>query len=151
MDRLREMDGVIEKFGAKPEALISIMHEIQKSHGVISDEAIRYLSDKLCVPVSRIYGVASYYRAFSLEPKGRHVVQVCDGTSCHLKGAGNLLNRLVSELKTGGAGTSENGRVTLEKVRCQGCCQLSPVLKIDDTVHGSVTQEQAVKLIEEQK
>lgn len=147
----KEIESAVKKFGAKKEALISILQEIQKKQGFLSEETVLCLSEKLDIPVSQIFGVASYYRAFSTQPQGRHTIQVCDGTSCHLKGGSHLLTRLERELKVAEKGTTEDLKFTLEKVRCQGYCHMGPAVKIDDTVHGPVTQEKVVKLIEEQK
>ena len=144
-----EIESAVKKFGAKKEALISILQEIQRKQGFLSEETVLCLSEKLDIPVSQIFGVASYYRAFSTQPQGRHAIKVCDGTSCHLKGGSHLLTRLERELKVAERGTTEDLKFTLEKVRCQGYCHMGPAVKIDDTVHGAVTQEKALKIIKE--
>ena len=147
----RRLDEILEKYKGEKSALVSILHAVQGQEDYLSEEIIDYLSEKLSIPASQIFGVASYYRAFSTQPQGRHTIQVCDGTSCHLKGGSNLLTRLERELKVADKGTTEDLKFTLEKVRCQGYCHMGPAVKIDDTVHGSVSQEKVVKLIEEQK
>ena len=147
----RRLDKILEKYKGEKSALVSILHAVQGQEDYLSEEIIDYLSEKLSIPASQIFGVASYYRAFSTQPQGRHTIQVCDGTSCHLKGGSNLLVRLERELKVAEKGTTEDLKFTLEKVRCQGYCHMGPAVKIDDTVHGPVTQEKALKLIEEQK
>ena len=147
----QRLDEIIERHSGEKGAIVSILREIQEKDNYIGEEVIQYLSGKLSIPASQIFGVASYYDAFSIEPKGNHVIKVCDGTSCHLKGATNLLARLGRELKIEREGTTEDLRLSLEKVRCQGCCQLGPVVKIDETAHGPMTQEKVLKLIEEQK
>ena len=147
----RRLDEILEKYKGEKSALVSILHAVQGQEDYLSEEIIDYLSEKLSIPASQIFGVASYYRAFSTQPQGRHTIQVCDGTSCHLKGGSNLLVRLERELKVAEKGTTEDLKFTLEKVRCQGYCHVGPAVKIDDTVHGPVTQEKILKLIEEQK
>jgi len=147
----KAIESTVKKFGGKKDALLAILQEIQREQGSLTEEAVLCLSEKLDIPSSQIFGVASYYSAFSIQPRGRHLIKVCDGTSCHLKGGEKLLNRLGRELKVAERGTTEDLRFTVEKVRCQGCCQLGPVVKIDEVVHGPVTQEKALKLIEEQK
>ena len=145
----KEIESAVKKFGAKKDALLSILREIQGKQGSLSEQAVLCLSEKLDIPASQIFGVASYYSAFSIQPRGRQVIKVCDGTSCHLKGASHLLTRLERELKVAERGTTEDLRFTVEKVRCQGYCHMGPALKIDETVHGPVTQEKALKLIKE--
>jgi NADH:ubiquinone oxidoreductase subunit E len=151
MDTLecQRLDEIIEKYKGQKGALVSILHEVQKRDNYLREEVVQYLSEELAIPASQIFGVASYYTAFSLQPRGKRVIKVCDGTSCHLKGAANLLTRLGRELKIAGEGTSEDLRFSLEKVRCQGYCHLGPAVKIDETVHGPVTQEKTLKLIKE--
>jgi len=147
----KEIESAVNKFGAKKDALLSILQEIQRKQEFLSEQAVLCLSEKLDIPASQIFGIASYYSAMSTQPRGRHIIKVCDGTSCHLKGGSHLQARLERELKVGEGGTTEDLRFTVEKVRCQGYCHLGPAVKIDDTIHGPITQEQALKLIEEQK
>jgi len=147
----KEIESAVNKFGAKKDALLSILQEIQRKQEFLSEQAVLCLSEKLDIPASQIFGIASYYSAMSTQPRGRHIIKVCDGTSCHLKGGSHLQARLERELKVGEGGTTEDLRFTVEKVRCQGYCHLGPAVKIDDTVHGPITQEKALKLIEEQK
>ena len=147
----RRVDEIIEKYKGEKSALVSILHAVQGQEGYLSEESIDYLSEKLSIPASQIFGVASYYKAFSTQPQGRHAIQVCDGTSCHLKGGEKLLTRLGRELQIAAEGTSEDLRFSLKKVRCQGCCQVGPVIQIDDVVYGPLTQEKALKIIKEQK
>jgi NADH-quinone oxidoreductase subunit E len=147
----RRLDEILEKYKGEKSALVSILHAVQGQEDYLSEEIIDYLSEKLSIPASQIFGVASYYKAFSTQPQGRHAIQVCDGTSCHLKGGEKLLTRLGRELQIAAEGTSEDFRFSLKKVRCQGCCQVGPVIQIDDVVYGPLTQEKALKIIKEQK
>jgi len=147
----KEIEAIVKKFGAKEDALISILQEVQRKQGFLSEQTVLCLSGKLNLPAGQIYGVASYYKVFRTEPGGREEIKVCDGTSCHLKGAGELIARLKRELKVEEGEPTEDQRYTLEKVRCQGYCQIGPALKINEAVHGPVTQEKAIKLIKEQR
>ena len=151
LQQSQRLDEIIERHRGEKGALVSILHALQEKQGCLTEGDVQRLSEKLGIPASQIVGVASYYTAFSIEPKGRHRIKVCDGTSCHLKGGANLISRLERELKVAGGGTTEDHKFTVEKVRCQGYCHLGPAVKIDDSVYGPVTQEQALKLIEEQK
>jgi len=146
----RRLDEIIEKYKEEKSALVSILHAVQGQEDYLSEEIIDYLSEKLSIPASQIFGVASYYKAFSTQPRGKHTITVCDGTSCHVKGGSHLFTRLERELKVAERGTTEDLKFTLEKVRCQGCCQVGPVIQIDDVVHGPLTQEKALKIIKEQ-
>jgi NADH-quinone oxidoreductase subunit E len=147
----KRVDEIIDRYKQEKGALVSILHEIQRQDTYISEEVVSYISEKLNIPASQIFGIASFYSAFSIQAGGRHSIKVCDGTSCHLKGAGNLIARLGRELKIAEGETTEDHRISLEKVRCQGYCHLGPAVAIDETVYGPVTQEKALKLIEEQK
>jgi len=153
MDSLKRqrLDEVITRYKGEKGSLLAVMREIQRQEGYLSEELIDYISDKLSLPAGQIYGVASYYKVFRTEPGGREEIKVCDGTSCHLKGAGELIARLKRELKVEEGEPTEDQRYTLEKVRCQGYCQIGPALKINEAVHGPVTQEKAIKLIKEQR
>jgi NADH:ubiquinone oxidoreductase subunit E len=147
----RRLDEILEKYKGEKSALVSILHAVQGQEDYLSEEIIDYLSEKLSIPASQIFGVASYYKAFSTQPQGKHTIKVCDGTSCHVRGGEKLLTRLGRELQIAAEGTSEDLQFSLQKVRCQGCCQVGPVIQIDDVVHGPLTQEKALKIIKEQK
>ncbi len=140
------IDGAIKTYEGKPEALLSILHEIQKNQGSISEEAARYLSTKLEVPLSQVFGAASFYKAFSLEKRGKHHIKVCVGTSCYLKNSEKLFERFGRELKITGEGTTEDLGFSLEKVRCMGCCNAGPVVAIDEQPDGSVNVGEAPEL-----
>jgi NADH:ubiquinone oxidoreductase subunit E len=147
----RRLDEILEKYKGEKSALVSILHVVQGQEDYLSEEIIDYLSEKLSIPARQIFGVASYYKAFSTQPQGKHTIKVCDGTSCHVRGGEKLLTRLGRELQIAAEGTSEDLQFSLKKVRCQGCCQVGPVIQIDDVVHGPLTQEKALKIIKEQK
>ena len=145
----RRLDEILEKYKGEKSALVSILHAVQGQEDYLSEGIIDYLSEKLSIPASQIFGVASYYKAFSTQPQGKHTIKVCDGTSCHVRGGEKLLTRLGRELQIVAEGTSEDLRFSLKKVRCQGCCQVGPVIQIDDVVYGPLTQEKALKIIKE--
>ncbi len=137
----KAIDSAIEKYKGKKDALLSIMHEIQKKQGVISDQAARYLSQKLAIPVSQIFGAASFYKAFTLDKKGKHHIKVCVGTACYLHNSEKIFERLGRELNIAGEGTSENQEFSLEKVRCMGCCNAGPAVTIDDQAHETASSD----------
>ncbi len=133
------IDSAIEKYGGKQEALLSILHEIQKAQGSISEEAARHVSCKLDLPVSQVFSAASFYKAFSLEQRGRHHIKVCTGTSCYLHSSEKIFERLGRELNIAGEGVTEDRQFSLEKARCMGCCNAGPVMTIDDQIHESIS------------
>ena len=142
---------LIKKYSAKKGVLIPLLQDVQAAYGYVPGDVVSLIAKELGIYPVDIYGILTFYAQFYLTPQGKHIIKVCDGTSCHLKGGEKLLTRLVGDLKITREGTAEDLQFSLEKVRCQGCCQLGPVMKIDDAVHGPVTQEKALKLIKEQK
>ena len=133
------IDSAIEKYGGKQDALLSILHEIQKAQGSISEEAAHYVSRKLELPVSQVFSAASFYKAFSLEPRGKHHIRVCTGTSCYLHSSEKIYERLGRELNIAGEGVTEDRQFSLEKVRCMGCCNAGPVATVDEHIYESIS------------
>lgn len=136
------IDSTIEKYGGKQEALLSILHEIQKAQGSISEEAARHVSCKLDLPVSQVFSAASFYKAFSLEERGRHHIRVCTGTSCYLHSSEKIFERLGRELNIAGEGVTEDREFSLEKARCMGCCNAGPVVTVDEQLSESISVDQ---------
>jgi NADH-quinone oxidoreductase subunit E len=135
------IDSAIEKYGGKPEALLSILHEIQQAQGSISEEAAHYVSRKLELPVSQVFSAASFYKAFSLEQHGKHHIRVCTGTSCYLHNGEKIFERLGRELNIAGEGATEDQEFSLEKVRCMGCCNAGPVMTVDEQSDGTISTD----------
>jgi NADH:ubiquinone oxidoreductase subunit E len=133
------------------ERLLSILEAIQQKWRYLPEEALRVVAQELQIPLSRVYGVATFYGAFSLEPKGKHLISVCHGTACHVRGAGQLTERLEKALGVKEGETTEDGLFTLESVRCLGCCSLSPVISIDGTTYGRVKPEQVLEIVAQWK
>lgn len=133
----------------EPEGRISaVLEEIQRRCRYLPEEALRIASGVLGVPLSRLYGVATFYAAFTLQPRGKHLISVCHGTACHVKGAKNLTERFEKELEIREGQTTADGMFTLEAVRCLGCCSLAPVFSIDGRVYSGVRPEQIPELLE---
>ena len=134
-----ELDNIIEaQFDSEQEDLIMILQAIQKRYNYVPQPTLTYLSAKIGVPLSQIYGVATFYSTFSLEPRGRNIVSICLGTACHVRGAERVHERIEGTLGVGDGETTEDGRYTLESVRCIGCCSLGPVVKINENVHARI-------------
>lgn len=147
--RIEQVKDIIQEFKTVKGGLIPALHEIQQVYGYLPEEALKVLSEGLNIPMTEIYGVASFYHLFSLEPKGKHIIRVCLGTACYVKGGQNLLNRLSQELNVEVGKTSSDGKFTLEATRCLGACGLAPVMTIDDKVYAKVTLEDVGRILYE--
>jgi len=144
----RELDDIIEKqFGNDKENLIMILQAIQKQYNYLPQPALTYLSTKIGIPYSKIYGVATFYATFSLEPRGRHIISICTGTACHVRGAERIREQISDNIRIKDGQTTEDGRFTLETVRCIGCCSLGPVVKIDEDMHARLGTDEVQKVL----
>ena len=128
--------------------LIQLLLNIQEELNWIPPEAIRKINEKLKIPTSQIYRVASFYAALSLEPVGRHLVQVCLGTACHVRGGSKILDSVEDLLKIKAGKTTEDMKFTLSGVNCLGCCAQGPMLMVDTDYYGGVTTTQVEKILE---
>jgi len=144
-----ELDKIIEEdFGNDKENLIMIIQAIQRRYNYLPKSALAYLATSIGVPLSQIYGVATFYSSFSLEPRGRNIVSICLGTACHVRGGERVKERIVETLNIGNGQTTEDMRFTFETVRCIGCCSLGPVIKINEDTHGNISSDQVVNILE---
>lgn len=141
-------DEIIEGHGAQATAVIAILQEIQEHYRYLPREIFPYLSKRLGVPEARIYSVATFYENFSLSPKGKYVIKVCDGTACHVRKSIPILERLREELGlTDKKVTTDDLGFTVETVSCLGACGLAPVLTVNDEVHPAMTPDKAAELV----
>ena len=130
--------------------LIPILQAIQFEQGYLSKDALRLVSEKTGVSPSRVYGVATFYHQFRLKPEGKHQISICRGTACHVAGVSDLYNMLLNELGINPPeDTTEDGLFTLHEVRCLGACSLAPVMKVDDTVYGKLTQKKLQNILKQ--
>ena len=144
-----ELDNIIEdEFDNDKENLIMILQAIQKRYNFVPQPALAYLSTKINIPYSKIYGVATFYSTFSLEPRGRNIVSICLGTACHVRGAERIHERIEEKLSITDGQTSSDKRYTLESVRCIGCCSLGPVVKINEDTHGRISPDEVDKILD---
>ncbi|MFQ6038691.1 MAG: NAD(P)H-dependent oxidoreductase subunit E [Candidatus Aminicenantales bacterium] len=132
------MEKILKEFGPDQKELIHILHRVQEAYGYISAEAIAAISRYLKISENEIYGVLTFYKAFSLEPRGKHVLTVCMGTACHVRGAPRLVDDACRELGIQVGQTTPDGNITLETVNCLGCCAIGPVVVVDGTYHSYV-------------
>ncbi len=145
-----KLDNIIEKdFGQNKENLIMILQAIQRQYNYLPRPALNYLSTKIGIPMSQIYGVATFYSTFSLEPRGRNIISICLGTACHVRGGARVNDKLEELLNVSDGQTTEDKRFTLESVRCIGCCSLGPVVKINEDMHGRIGTDEVEKVLEQ--
>jgi len=149
---IRHLDAVnriLDKYNWDEARLIPILQEVQEVYKYLSKDVISYVATSIGVPPAKVYGVATFYAHFSLEPKGKYVIKLCDGTACHVKGSVKIIDALreklgLSEEKI----TTDDMLFTLETVSCLGACGLAPVMVINEDVHGQVKPEYAVELVD---
>jgi NADH:ubiquinone oxidoreductase subunit E len=146
----RLLDDIIEgQFGNNKENLIMILQTIQKQYNYLPRPALNYLAAKIGVPYSQIYGVATFYATFSLEPRGRNIISICTGTACHVRGAERIREQICESIQIKEGKTTQDGRFTLETVRCIGCCSLGPVVKINDDMHARLSSDAVEKVLDQ--
>jgi NADH:ubiquinone oxidoreductase subunit E len=129
----------IKKYNSEKKALISILQDIQEEYNYLPQEALRIVSKTLGVPLIDIVGVATFYRAFSLEQRGNHLITVCLGTACHVRGGPKILEEFERKLNIEAGETSKDGQFSLETVACLGCCAIGPVVVVDGNYHAQTT------------
>ena len=141
------VDSILEKYEYKKANLIAILQAIQGEYNYLPEEVIIYLGTKMPLSPATIYGVATFYSQFSLDPKGKYVIKICDGTACHVRGSMPVLNAIKGKLNLKeGQFTSDDGLFTVETVSCLGACGLAPVIVINEKVYPKMTSD-AVKTI----
>jgi len=148
-NRTLKVLNIINKHKETEGGLIPVLHGIQELYGYLPEEALRMVSEGLEIPMTEVYGVATFYHYFSLISKGEHVIRVCLGTACYVKGSQLLINRLTHELGIGVGETTKDNKFTLEATRCLGACGLAPVMTIDNKVYGKVTLEDIRRILDE--
>jgi NADH-quinone oxidoreductase subunit E len=138
---LKLLDPILEEFKGQKGAVIPILQRAQEVYGYLPQPVMVYLSKKTGFPLSRLYGVATFYAQFRLTRRGRHLIRCCDGTACHVRGAGKAIETLEKAIGVEAGATSPDYKYTMEIVYCLGSCGLAPVAVIDDKVHGRLTPD----------
>jgi len=141
-----KLDEIIKANGNSRAGVIPILQEIQANFNYLPEDMLRYVSQKLDMPLIDLYGIASFYHAFSLKPRGEHLVQVCLGTACHVRGAHRVLDEMKRKLHIEPDDTTEDKKFTLKTVNCLGACALGPIVVVDEEYHGN-TRVQKVSTI----
>jgi NADH:ubiquinone oxidoreductase subunit E len=130
---------IYEKYPREERYTLAILQDIQKKYNYIPKNALSKLSEELNIPVSKLYSMATFYKAFSLEPKGENIIKVCDGTACHIRSSQIIIDEIKKILNIKPGETSDNGRFSLETVNCLGSCAIAPVIVINEKYYGKVT------------
>ena len=145
----QKTDAILARCGTEERSMIAVLQAVQQEYAYLPREVFPYLSQKMGLSEAHIYGVATFYENFSLEPKGKYVIKVCDGTACHVRKSIPILEKLRSELGLAeGRKTTDDQMFTVETVSCLGACGLAPALTVNGKVHPSMTPDKAVELIE---
>lgn len=145
---LAQVDAVIAAHRDTPGSLITVLRLCQNIVGYFPPDLIAHIAGGMNLPLSKVYGVVSFYSLFSLKPKGRHQVRVCTGTACYVRGVREVLDRVERRFDVRAGGTCVDGRFSLEPVRCLGACGLAPVMVVDRDTHGGVTPDSACEILE---
>lgn len=142
--KFEKINGIIEKNGKSQSSLIPILQAVQGEYRYLPEEILTYIATALGIPSATVFGVATFYAQFSLEPKGKYIVRVCDGTACHVRGSRPVYDAIRDKVGLkDGKFTTQDLRFTVETVACLGACGLAPVLMINDKVYGQMTAEAA--------
>ncbi len=144
---MKKVKTILGKYQYNKSRIIQILSEIQQVYNYLPKDVLEYVSQRLRLPLSSIYSIATFYAAFSLTPRGQHLCTVCMGTACHVRGAPAVLSRLEERLKIKTGGTTQDNQFTLKTVNCLGACALAPIVVIDDEYHGQTTVNKVDKLI----
>ena len=138
---------IIEKYSGKEGTLLNLLLEVQEEYNYLPKDVLREISTRLDIPLSRLYSVASFFKDFSLTPRGKHSIHVCTGTACQVGGGQRLVDKAGEDLNIKPGETTEDQKFTLDTVNCPGCCGLAPVVIMDKDIHGKVSRERLGSLI----
>jgi len=144
-----QLQAVIDEYKDTKGSLMPVMQKAQGIFGALTFEVQNFIAEKMDIPMTDVYGVATFYSQFALEPKGEHVISVCLGTACYVRGVQAVLDRLVEELDVEVGKTTKDRKFTLEATRCLGCCGLAPVMTIDGNVYARMTPEDVTRVLKE--
>jgi NADH-quinone oxidoreductase subunit E len=147
----QKVDAILNKYERGREFLASILQDVQAEYNYLPEEALQQVGDGLSIPLSQVYSVATFFKASSLKPMGHHLINVCLGTACHVRGAVRVLEKIERELGITPGETTEDGNFTLETVNCVGACALGPMVVIDGQYHGEMKADKVDPLLKKYK
>ena len=145
------LESIIEGRRSQPHQLIEVLQDVQERFRYIPEEAMKIIAEELGVPLMEVYRVASFYKAFSLTPRGKNTLTICMGTACHVRGAKLLPNQVRGQLGISAGETTEDGQFTVEHVNCLGACALGPLMVIDGEYYGNMNVNKVSKIMERYK
>lgn len=145
---MEEVEQILDDYQGQSSALIEVLHQVQHVVGYLPREIQVKIAKALDVSLGEVYSVISFYSNFNIKPKGKHQICVCKGTACYVKGSPEILQRLEKELDIEAGDTTDDGKYSLEVVRCLGACGLGPVMTVDGNAHGSLKPEKAVAILQ---
>lgn len=148
-DKLEELNAICDEFGNRPGELINILHTVQDRFGYLPEEVQRAIARRLGIPVSKVYGVVTFYSFFTMTPKGEHPISVCMGTACYVRGAEKVLDEFKRILKIDVGETTPDNKFSLSSLRCVGACGLAPVVMIGKKVYGQVVPDDVEHILRE--
>ncbi len=149
--RFKELEDYMKERDYKESELISVLHKAQELFGYLGEEVQNFVAEKLCIPVSKVYGVISFYSFFTTEPKGKYVINICTGTACFVKGSGEIVEEFKRRLNIKEGETTKDGFYTIDTLRCVGACGLAPVVMVNNRVYGHFTKKDVEKVLNEYK
>lgn len=149
--RFQELEDYMIEHDYKESELISVLHKAQELFGYLGEEVQNFVAEKLNIPVSKVYGVISFYSFFTTEPKGKYVINVCTGTACFVKGSGEIVEEFKRRLNIKEGETTKDGLYTIDTLRCVGACGLAPVVMVNNRVYGHFTKQDVDKVLNEYK
>jgi NADH-quinone oxidoreductase subunit E len=144
---LEKVTEIVKRYSGNRDSLISILQDLQSEYHYLQEGDLRAVATQLGLPLVQVYGVATFFKAFSLKPRGRHMVSVCLGTACHVRGASALLDELVRQLGIEPGDTTEDMQFSLEEVHCLGACALGPIMVVDGEYHGQMRPGKVKKVL----
>jgi len=148
---LEKVQEIIQRWNGKQEFLIEMLQDVQEEYRYLPREVLEEIARTTEIPLGRIYHLATFFKGFSLTPRGEYVISVCRGTACHVRGGKRISNVVARQLGTGEGGTTSDMKFTLESVRCLGCCGLAPVVTINKDVYGNLNSTKVVAVLKKYK
>ncbi len=143
----KALDSIIERYDSDRGAIIPMLQDVQAEYNYLPEEALTKVAEKLEVPLVDVYGVVTFFRSFSLKPRGEHLVTTCLGTACHVRGAPRILDEMERRLDVVRGQTSRDGEFTLETVNCLGCCAIGPIVVVDGEYYGEMSTRKVAPLL----
>jgi len=138
---------IFEEYGKEKNQLMPILQSVNSEYNYLPQDLLRHISQKLNLPLSVLFNIATFYNAFSLTPRGRHIISICLGTTCYVRGAERIIRKIEEEIEITAGETTEDLKFSLETVRCIGCCSLAPVMRIDDETYGRLRPSEVPKIL----